>query len=527
MFGDKVIDFEYAGVKSGSVTYGHRFLCPGKIQLENADMLIKTLQNSYVVVTEQERESIIRKQVKCIEERTNLVAELPNNVLSEVVNLCEYPTCMVGKFDNAFLDVPKEIIVDAMLVHQRYFPLFDKNGNLTNYFIIVSNGDSKFENNIVDGNQRVVAARLYDAKFFVEEDKKHPLEYYVNMLNDVVFHEQLGTMELKANRIAKISEYVAKECNFSADDIKNSKRAGMLAKADLVTSAVIEFTQVQGIMGYYYAINSHEKQDVCLAIKEHYMPKFAGGNLPSTNTGKCVAIADKLDSLCSMFAVNQMPTGSSDPFALRRGTLGIINIMRSGLDFSLANAINFTLNLLLEQGISFDYDEVFENVCNFIITRTKVILKDMGIKHDSIEAVSAINIVEPIDFINRTVALDKARISSPEDYDDLATAFARANNLRQENLGSEYDENLLNNHEQVLCSAIDKSSEIIAKNLYDKNYTAVLSELSRLREPIDNFFNNVMIMDKDEKIKENRLKILNSFVDVFSNIADFSKMSKK
>lgn len=526
MFGSKVIDLEFAGVKSSNLSYGHRFLAPEKIELNNADELLPALVKANVVPSVDERENLIKNQVKDIESKTKLQAALPEAVMKEVVNLCEFPTCMVGQFDEMFLSVPKEIIVDAMLMHQRYFPLFDTKGNLTNKFIIISNGNPKCESTIVDGNERVVAARLYDAKFFFEEDKKKPLESYVDKLNEVVFQEQLGNMKDKANRVASLSEKIAKDCKLDANEVKQSKRAGYLAKADLVTSAVVEFTQVQGIMGSYYASASGEDNVVADAIREHYMPRFAGDSVPKTPVAKCVAVADKIDTLCGMFAVGQAPTGSSDPFALRRGAIGIISIMKEGLNFSFVDAVNYSLDLYKKQGIKFDKKKVSEEIIDFVITRTKVSLKDLGVDHDSIEAVAAVKVEEPLVFIARAQALDEARKNNPEVFENLATAFARANNLRDNKLGSKFSESILGQTEKLLSKSIKEAHKNIEGALKKDSYKDALDELAKLREPIDKFFDDVMIMDKDKKLQENRLKILNAFVDVFSNIADFSKMAK-
>lgn len=526
MFGSDVVDLEYAGVKSSNFSFGHRFLAPDKIELKTADELIPALEKAFVVPSAEVRENNIRQQVKKIEDKLGLVAQLPASVMQEVINLCEYPTCMVGQFDELFLSVPKEIIVDAMLVHQRYFPLFSKDGKLTNKFIIISNGNPKCEETIVDGNQRVVAARLYDAKFFFDEDRKQKFETYVDKLDEVVFQEQLGTMKAKANRVAKLSEHIAKDAKLNANDVADAKRAGLLCKADLVTSAVVEFTSVQGIMGSYYAESSGENAQVANAIREHYMPRFAGDAAPSSQAAKCVACADKIDSLCGMFSVGLVPTGSSDPFALRRGAIGIISIMKEGLNFSLVDAINSSLDLYAKDGIKFNRTQVFESIIDFIITRTKVALKDEGIDHNSVEAVSAVKVEEPLTFIARAHALDEARKKNPEVFENLATAFARANNLRDEKLGTKFDPKILEEPEKLLTVAIDQANKNIEKLLKEDSYKEALEALAQLRDPIDNFFDKVMIMAEDKKLQENRLKILNAFVQVFANIADFSAVGK-
>ena len=527
MFGSDIINIEYAGLKSSNKTYGHRFLAPGPFECKSADELLPTLKNAYVVTTEEQREELIRTQIKQLEQKHGLAAQLPKNIMQEVVNLCEYPTCMVGEFDSKFLDVPKEIIVDAMLVHQRYFPLFSKSGALTNKFIIVSNGNPKNEATIVDGNQRVVAARLYDAQFFFEEDKKQPLESYVEKLDDVVFQEQLGTMKAKANRIAALSGAIAKDTGLSDSEIKDAKRAGILAKADLVTGAVVEFTQVQGVMGSYYAKASGESNVVAQAIGQHYMPRFAGDEVPQTNVGKCVAAADKIDSICGLFAADQAPTGSSDPFALRRGAIGVISIIKSGLNFSVVNAINFALDRLEADGIKFNRDKVYADVVDFIITRTKVILRDSAIDADTIEAVSAVKVEEPVVFISRCNALQDARSNDSELFLDLATAYARANNLRDPKLNVELNTSLFQNPEKDLDEAIKNAKASISKFLAKDDYSSTLKCLGALRGPIDTFFDEVMIKDKDEAKRNNRVMLLNNFVDVFTDIADFSKMAKK
>ena len=304
---DEVVPVEFAGLASGRTTRGHRFLAPGPHEVANAADLIGILRGAKVVPSEEEREASIRVQVAEIEKKTGLVAELPAKTMEEVVNLTEFPTVMVGAFDELFLAVPKEITVDAMLMHQRYFPLFNADGTLSNKFLITSNGDPAFEANIVDGNQRVVAARLYDAKFFYDEDLRRPLEDYVERLDTVVFQEQLGTVRAKTARVEKLAEHLSADAALSAQDAADAARAAHLCKADLVTGAVVEFTSVQGIMGSYYAAAAGETDQVAHAIADHYRPRFAGDELPASTVGKVVAMADKLDTICGLFAVDQGP----------------------------------------------------------------------------------------------------------------------------------------------------------------------------------------------------------------------------
>ena len=528
LFGNEVIDFTFAGLVAGRTTYGHRFLAPGPFEVADADSLVDVVRSASVIPSEAEREQVIREGVAKAEAETGFTAVLHPKTLVEVINLAEYPTVLVGTFDEEFLKVPEEIIVDAMLVHQRYFPLYDKDGKLTNRFIVVSNGDPACAETIVDGNERVVRARLYDAKFFYDEDLKQPLESYVDHLGEVVFQEKLGTMLDKTNRIQRLADHLAEDAGLAGQDLSDVERAARLCKADLVTSAVVEFTSVQGVMGSYYAAASGETAQVAQAIEQHYRPRFAGDEAPDTVVGKIVAIADKLDTVCGLFAVGQGPTGSSDPFALRRSAIGIVAMLsgKDAVEVSLVAAIDAALASYAQQGIEFDTDAVRGDVIEFFITRTKVMMRDAGNSIDAIDAVLSAGIQEPVELINRVSALEAARSEQPEVFEDLATAYARANNLCDSKLGTEVNEGLLSEVEQALVSAVGQAESNVASALENNNYAAALSELAALRKPIDLFFENTMVMDEDQALRENRLRLLNSFVAVFANVADFALLSK-
>lgn len=528
LFGNKVIDFTFAGLVAGRTTYGHRFLAPGPFEVADADSLVDVVRSASVIPSEAEREQVIREGVAKAEAETGFTAVLHPKTLVEVINLAEYPTVLVGTFDEEFLKVPEEIIVDAMLVHQRYFPLYDKDGKLTNRFIVVSNGDPACAETIVDGNERVVRARLYDAKFFYDEDLKQPLESYVDHLGEVVFQEKLGTMLDKTNRIQRLADHLAEDAGLAGQDLSDVERAARLCKADLVTSAVVEFTSVQGVMGSYYAAASGETAQVAQAIEQHYRPRFAGDEAPDTVVGKIVAIADKLDTVCGLFAVGQGPTGSSDPFALRRSAIGIVAMLsgKDAVEVSLVAAIDAALASYAQQGIEFDTDAVRRDVIEFFITRTKVMMRDAGNSIDAIDAVLSAGIQEPVELINRVSALEAARSEQPEVFEDLATAYARANNLCDSKLGTEVNEGLLSEVEQALVRAVCQAESNVASALENNNYAAALSELAALRKPIDLFFENTMVMDEDQALRENRLRLLNSFVAVFANVADFALLSK-
>lgn len=528
LFGNEVIDFTFAGLVAGRTTYGHRFLAPGPFEVADADSLVDVVRSASVIPSEAEREQVIREGVAKAEAETGFTAVLHPKTLVEVINLAEYPTVLVGTFDEEFLKVPEEIIVDAMLVHQRYFPLYDKDGKLTNRFIVVSNGDPACAETIVDGNERVVRARLYDAKFFYDEDLKQPLESYVDHLGEVVFQEKLGTMLDKTNRIQRLADHLAEDAGLAGQDLSDVERAARLCKADLVTSAVVEFTSVQGVMGSYYAAASGETTQVAQAIEQHYRPRFAGDEAPDTVVGKIVAIADKLDTVCGLFAVGQGPTGSSDPFALRRSAIGIVAMLsgKDAVEVSLVAAIDAALASYAQQGIEFDTDAVRRDVIEFFITRTKVMMRDAGNSIDAIDAVLSAGIQEPVELINRVSALEAARSEQPEVFEDLATAYARANNLCDSKLGTEVNEGLLSEAEQALVRAVGQAESNVASALENNNYAAALSELAALRKPIDLFFENTMVMDEDQALRENRLRLLNSFVAVFANVADFALLSK-
>lgn len=524
LFGSEIVPVTYANLVAGNATRGHRFLAPGPHKVSAADDLIDVVVNACVVPSESLREEAIRKGVAAAEQETGYRAELPAKTLTEVINLTEYPTVLVGSFDEEFLRVPEEIIVDAMLMHQRYFPLYDEAGSLTNRFIVVSNGNPDCASTIIDGNERVVRARLADAKFFYEEDLKEPLESYVDRLDEVVFQETLGTMKAKTDRVVALADELASDARLAAQDAADAHRAAYLSKADLVSNAVVEFTSVQGIMGSYYAEASGETAQVARAIADHYRPRFAGDELPESEVGRIVATADKLDTICGLFAVGQGPTGSSDPFALRRAAIGIVNMLAAGLPVSLDRAIEASLDTY--SAVDFDRDAVSTEVSEFFVTRTKVMMRDRGLPADVIDAVLATGVTEPAEIIARIEALQSAREDMTDIMDDLATAYARANNLRDAALGNEVEQALMGEAERALAEALAAVRSKVDDALAANEYAVALRELAALRGPIDRFFEDVLIMDDDVALKNNRLRLLNRFVSVFARVADFGKMAK-
>jgi glycyl-tRNA synthetase beta chain len=523
LWGAHVIPVEFAGLVAGRVTRGHRLIAPEPIEVARADELATLHTRAWVVASPEMRSAHIRAQIKTIEEKTGLVAYVPEGTFNEVVNLVEYPTSLVGSFDKEYLEVPPEIITDAMLRHQRYFPLYQPDGELSNSLIVVSNGSPAYNSSIIDGNERVVRPRLSDAVFFYREDLKHPLESYVDELEQVVFHEKLGSLRGKVDRIVALASTVAAMAEGTAEQVDRARRAALLCKADLVTHAVVEFTSLQGIMGSYYALAEGDAPEVAEAIRQHYRPRFAGDAVPALFEGKVVALADKMDTVCGIFAIGQQPTGSSDPFALRRAAIGVINILLSGLPVSLEALVVEALEPFKTTVL--DQKEVTEQVRGFFRTRIEVIARDRGYTADIVAAVFATEVLEPVDLLARCETLSAARGKEPELFEDLATAYARANNLRDSELGTTINEAALGAPEQALNTAIDQVAQGVRDALARGQYSRAIEYLASLRGPIDRFFTDVLIMDPDEGLRDNRLRLLNRFVAVFTDVADFGKLA--
>ena len=443
------------------------------------------------------------------------------------MNLCEHPTVLVGTFDEEFLQVPHEIICESMLSNQRYFPIYDAKGALTREFVVVSNARPEVSSTVVDGNERVVRARLDDAKFFYDEDLKVPMDDFVERLDKVVFQEKLGTMRQKVARMEALAPEVVLGAGLGADVVASAARAAHLAKADLVSQAVVEFTNQQGVMGGYYAQAAGETDEVALAIREHYRPRFAGDELPSGVVGKAVAIADKLDTICGMFAIDEPPTGSSDPFAVRRAAIGVIAMLRALPEVHLKPLVERALRSYAEQGLSFDVDAVRTDVEKFFQGRLAAIAKDEKIAPDAIDAVSSVGVIDPGEFLARASALDDARSKQPELFEDLATAYARAAHLADPELGVIIDETILGTAERALLDACERGEHNVSAAIASGDFGAACEALAELREPIDRFFEDVLVMDEDTSARENRLRLLNRFANVFAGVANIGVLSKK
>ena len=526
LLGAEVVPVSYADVTSSNITRGHRVLGAGDHVVAEPAAYESVLESAFVLGAER-REQVIREGIAKVEAELGVIVDTPKKVFDEVVNLCEWPTVLVGHFDEEFLAVPNEIICDSMLSNQRYFPTYDKDGRLTRAFVVVSNADPAVSDTVVDGNERVVRARLDDAKFFYEEDLKQPLEAYLPKLEKVTFQEKLGTVRQKAERMERLAPVVARECGLDEAHQAMAARAALLAKADLVTQAVVEFTSQQGVMGGYYAAAAGEPAEVSEAIRDQYRPRFAGDELPAGPVGIAVAVADKLDTICGMFAIEQPPTGSSDPFAVRRSAIGVIAMLRQAGQGSLDALIDASLDASAAQGLVFDRAKTAEGVRSFFEGRLAAIARDEGVSPDTIEAVSAAGVIDPAEFMLRAHALEDARTNDPELFDDLATAYARAAHLGDAKLGTEVDGAFLGEAEQALLSAVDAASATVSEKLSAGAYAEALAALAALREPIDRFFTDVLVMDDDPKVRDNRLRLLNRFASVFGDVADIGALARK
>ena len=527
LLGGEVVPVEYADVRSGNTTRGHRVLAPGEHVVAEPSAYEKVLEDAYVLSSER-REQVIRKGIAEVEAaRPGCRVDTPKRTFDEVVNLCEWPTVLLGTFDEEFLKVPQEIICESMLSNQRYFPIFDEAGKLTREFVIVSNADPKVSETVVSGNERVVRPRLDDAKFFYEEDLKVSLDTFRERLANVKFQQKLGNVLQKSERIESLALAITHEARIGAKLAAASARAAHLCKADLVSSAVVEFTNQQGVMGGYYALAAGEGEDVAEGIRDHYRPRFAGDELPEGTCGCVVAVADKLDTIAGMFAIGEPPTGSKDPYALRRAAIGVVTILRDRLHVGYEPLVAAALESLADQGIAFDADKVAEDVNAFILGRMQQMAREDGISADTVSAVSAGSVTAPDDFFALAHALEGARANDPETFENLAVAYARAAHLADASLGTELDESLMGDAEKALSQAVRASRAAISEALEVKRLDDVIGQLASLREPIDAFFADVMVMDEDVALRENRLRLLNNLVEVFSGIANVGELARK
>jgi glycyl-tRNA synthetase beta chain len=523
LLGTEVVPASFAGLIAGRLTYGHRFLSEGAIEVPTAEDLALAHERGKVVADGETRAQMIREGIDAVSAQAGFVPVVPEKVLAEVVNLVEYPTVAVAHFDEAFLRVPREVLETAMESHQRYFPLEDAEGMLTNAFIVVHNGDPDRTDTILRGHERVIRARLSDAAFFYDEDLAAGMEPWVDRLNAAVFQEKLGTVAAKVERIEALTAVLADLHGAGPGETAEAVRAAHLCKADLVSHAVVEFPSLQGVMGRYYALAAGETPAVADAILEHYRPRFAGDALPASVPGLLVSAADKLDTTCGIFAIGQGPTGSSDPFALRRSAIGVLAmVLDGGLGIRLDDAITAALDGYAK-ALTLDREATGAAVKAFIVGRLETMLRDRALAYDTVEAVLAVAADDPADALARARALEDARAT--EAMADVAVAFARAKNLSDAAVGIEYDRSIMGSSEAALADAIEASEARVAEAVAIADYDAALALLAELRAPIDAFFTDVLVMDADESLRTMRLALLNRFTALFDGVADFSRLA--
>ena len=522
MHGEKVIDAEVLGLKSSAKTFGHRFHSPGEIVLKQAsDYQEKLLSQGFVIADFEQRKQKIRQQVIDTVKQLKGEAVIDEDLLDEVTALNEWPIAVAGEFDAIYLDVPDEALIKTMQDNQKYFPVRDKLGNLKNYFITSSNIDSKSPEKVKQGNERVVRPRLADAKFFWEQDQKQPLETFNTALEKVVFQKKLGSLAEKTQRVTTLAESIAVQLNANVDYVK---RAAQLSKCDLMTDMVGEFASLQGVMGKHYAQKAGEAAEVASAIDEQYKPRGAGDDTASTTTGQILSISDKLDTLVGIFAIGQKPTGEKDPYALRRASLGILRtIIERQLDLDLKQLISESAELLKDK---VDASKVEQEVFDYIIERLRAYYLDQQVTVDVFDAVSALSPSRPLDFVKRIKAVSAFRELA--EAQSLAAANKRVGNILKKSATGTIvavDKNLLSEDaEKKLYDALNVLSHVVEPMFDSGDYESALSQLSSLRDPVDAFFDSVMVMADDEAIKNNRIALLNTMNQLFLRAADLSRL---
>jgi glycyl-tRNA synthetase beta chain len=522
LLGGDVIDTEILGARTDRYTRGHRFHHPGMIALHEPATYAQTLESEGRVIADPEqRREIIRRQAVAIGQDLGGSTLIDDALLEEVTALVEWPVSLHGSFDTRFLELPSEVLISTMQDHQKYFPVGDHGGRLMPHFVTVSNIDSRDPVQVRSGNERVIRPRLSDAAFFWEQDRKHSLESRIAHLAGMVFQEQLGSLAEKQERVAAVATVIAERIGI---DPRHAERAAWLGKCDLLTSMVFEFPELQGIMGRYYAEHDGEPEEVAVALDEQYKPRFAGDELPSSGTGQALAIADRLDTLVGIFAIGQPPSGDKDPFALRRAAVGVLRILiEQRLDLDLEELLDATARQFAP---SLNAMNVVAAVGEFMMERLRAYYLDAGIAPDVYDAVHARHPTRPRDFDRRIRAVSEFR-RLPE-AESLAAANKRIRNIlrKADNVKpSAIRESLMKEQAEIaLCTAVTEHAMRVQPLLAEGDYTRALRELAGLREPVDRFFDDVLVMADDSAVRDNRLALLESMASLFLQVADISRL---
>lgn len=523
LFGEDIIASNIMGITAGNQSRGHRFHAPDPFTVA-VNTYADDLTHKKVIASFAKRRAMIVEQITTEAKKINGTAVIDDNLLDEVTGLVEWPVALMGNFEKRFLDVPAQALISSMKEHQKYFHLLDATGKLLPNFITISNIESNDKSQVINGNERVIRPRLSDAAFFFETDKKKTLAARCESLKSIVFQKQLGTVYDKTLRVAKLAAYIAKQID---SDQALAERAALLSKSDLVSEMVLEFTDLQGIMGYHYALHDGEHAEVATALYEQYLPKSADDDLPETLTGCALALADRIDTLMGIFGIGQQPTGNKDPFALRRTTLGILNII-----------IGKTLNLDLydlyvfafEQYTQLPAKETVQQTLEYTIERLRAYYQARDIQTEVYLSVAARNIYKPLDFDKRIKAV--YQFSKLEESTALAAANKRVANIlakqQDGDIASQIDATLLHEDaEKALAASLDTKAQILDAAIKAKDYQGVLSTLATLKPEIDAFFDSVMVMTEDIALRNNRLAILQKIRTYFLQVADISLLAVK
>jgi glycyl-tRNA synthetase beta chain len=525
LYGSEVVNVSVLGLTSGRVVQGHRFHGEGRFELDHADNYASALEQQYVLADFEARKDKVRQQLEDAAQSLSLKPDYNEDLLEEIASLVEWPVVLQAGFDEAFLAVPKEALIYTMKDDQKYVPLLDSDGALSNTFLFVTNIESRDASQVISGNEKVIRPRLADAEFFFNSDKKTTLESRLESLETVLFQKQLGTLKEKSERISALSAFIASQIDANESQ---AARAGLLAKTDLMSNMVMEFPDVQGVMGKYYALNDGEDAPVAEALYEQYMPRFAGDALPSSGVSASVALADKLDTLVGIFGIGQLPKGDKDPFALRRAAIGVLRIVTElSLPLDLETLVSKAIDVY---GDKLTNAETQSQVVDFVLGRFTALLQDQTIAIDVIQAVAARRPTKPADYLARVHAVDKFR--ALEEAEALAAANKRvANILAKQNVEVtdtvNIDESLLAEEaEKALYVELKAAQKEVDIAVPSQDYTRILTALATLRNVIDNFFDNVMVMADDEAVKNNRLALLSLLRQLFLTTADISILAK-
>ena len=522
LFGDSVIETELLSVRAGRTSYGHRFHHPEAIEIPMPSEYEVLLESEGKVIADFNRRSTaVRAQVESLAMELNGQAVIDPALLDEVTAMVEWPVAIAGQFEERFLTVPQEALISTMAANQKYFHLVDSENRLMPYFITISNIESRHEDKVREGNERVIRPRFADAKFFWKQDRKQRLDSHLEQLKAVVFQKQLGTLYDKTRRMAKLAAIIATQLGA---DKQQAIRAAELSKCDLLTEMVGEFPNLQGVMGRYYAQHDGETSAVADAIDQHYCPRFSGDVLPQGPISQAIALADRIDTLIGIFAIGQHPTGDKDPYALRRAALGVLRIMIEG-------SLDLDLHQLLSQAAQhYDAkvkaDNAVEPVMEFILDRLHAYYQEQGIRADVLDAVTALKPVRPVDIDKRIQAVNVFR-QLPE-AESLAAANKRSGNILKKIEGTLpatiKPELLTEAAEQKLYQALTELTDQVKPMLANGNYEPALQQLADLRQPVDTFFDDVMVMVEDMQLRDNRIALLNQLHGLFLEVADISRL---